>query len=117
MNEPKTVEEVLRQAAQVVRKGWARFRYARDKHGCAVDVMNKRATHFCAIGAIIRVCGSKSRASLSVRAQNCLEAFLKKTQPSLTVPVWNDGKYNSAREVARTMEEVAAEHERQNREV
>ena len=45
----------LKQARELVARGWTQYVYARDSAGCYITLYNKGACSFCMVGSLLRV--------------------------------------------------------------
>lgn len=100
----KQVATVLRDAAELVNRGWTQGDYARDAAGHEVDPRDPEAVCWCAQGAIW-----KAGCTAEFQAISVLCTHINDTPGWYvdTVIAWNDHPDRTAEEVATTMRECA----------
>lgn len=89
-----TVKQKLIKARKLIRKGWSRKAFARDKYRHSADIFDKRAVKFCAVGACMKV---------GVSSNN-----IQKILDNLDVVEFNDSQTSSAPVLALFDKAIAA---------
>ncbi len=91
---------ILRQAAALVRRGWAQDDVALDADGCTCDPEDPAAVRWCAVGAVDAANDTRPYVS-NVLLELLLEAHVGDAGK------WNDAEGRTADEVAAVMVAVA----------
>lgn len=105
---PEHREEVvntLRDAAEVVERGWTQGTFARNAGGYEVQPTALYAVCWCALGAISRV--TNEEPGLDEHATDALSEYINGA-----IGAWNDEPDRTAAEVAAAMRECADRVER-----
>jgi hypothetical protein len=106
----KTVLEVLEGALEILRdpKRWTKREYSRDINDRDCSPHSSRAKCFCAIGAIMRVSGSRPELStlwaLHIEATN----VLRRVTRQYDIGVWNDAPERTHAEIIQGFEKAIA---------
>jgi hypothetical protein len=80
----KREKQTLRRAKALIKKGWCKGSFARDKNGMGVPFNSPQAVKFCMLGAVYRAAGSSSN-----NLATDLYHILCKVMPN-TVSYFND---------------------------
>lgn len=102
----KSTVQILKDARELIRKGWTRNRYASDRSGRTVDIESPYACRFCSLGAIRKATGDKQSpypadqyVALAVGGGNPRSAFG-------SVAIFNDDEAGSKVAVIRAFDEA-----------
>ena len=78
-----TVKEALEKALKLIKRGWTKDDFAKNKNNRSCSPFSSKAVKWCAAGAITRVCDNNY--ALRHAVQNCLTDLL-----NLQIHYWND---------------------------
>lgn len=95
---------VLREARELIARGWTQEVSARDANGTPVAPTDDTATCWCTIGALMRAGGA--------RAASALAAFLPR---NTSIPRWNDAPERTQAEVLALFGRAIEAEEARNR--
>ncbi len=114
---------VLRHAADLVERGWAKGNMALDGRGDAIDPLDSRACAFCAHGALVaavaELCPNISPSNLPEEVEAITEAIIEiglignggklvgKYGSNSVIHQWNDGPYRIQLDVVETLRTAA----------
>jgi len=91
--------KALREARRLIKKGWSRKAYARDRWRHPVDSSSKRAVCFCATGAINRATWGKNF-SITEQAETQIKNVIS-SNGFHNIVDWNDAMGRTKQEVVR----------------